>query len=146
MSTFTGRFSVIGSQSNLDDGATDWLILKAGISDPAQATFAATQFLLKTKKLIPGHLINVEGASNTIGSVSIISMTNASSAEEAVAASALRTVARSGAGGAKGSKKGAAKRGGAKKGGGKKGGAKRGSKKSSGKSSSRKSASKSKDE
>jgi hypothetical protein len=133
MSTFTGRFSVIGSQSNLDDGATDWLILKAGISDPAQATFAAAQFLLKTKKLIPGHLINVVGISGKIGTVSIVSMTNASSAEEAVAVSFSINAAGSKPGGAKSSKKGTSKKS-------KKDGAKRGSKKSS----SRKSTSKSK--
>jgi hypothetical protein len=132
MSTFTGRFSVIGHQSNLDDGTTDWLILKAGISDPAEATFAATQFLLKTKKLIPGHLINVVGTAGVVGTVSIISMTDASSAEEAVAVSFSINAAGSKPGGGKSRKRGTSKKS-------KKGGAKRGSKKgSSGKSTSKK--------
>lgn len=39
-----GRFSVIGHQSNLDDGATNWLTLTAGISDPAQATFSGLYY------------------------------------------------------------------------------------------------------
>jgi hypothetical protein len=80
MATFTGTLSIIGHQSNLDDGATDWLLLRAGLSDPAQATFAATQFLVKEKKLHSNQTINVQGSSGTIGTVSIISMTDASAA------------------------------------------------------------------
>ena len=80
MPTFTGQLSIIGHQSNLDDNTTDWLLLKAGIADPAQATFAATQFLVKVKKLHSGQIINVMGSAASIGSVSVISMTNASPA------------------------------------------------------------------
>jgi hypothetical protein len=80
MAAFSGQLSIIGHQSNLDDGKTDWLLVMAGISDPALATFAATQFLVKTKKLHSGQNIIVQGDSGTIGSVSVISMTDASAA------------------------------------------------------------------
>ena len=80
MPNFVGQLSILGNQSNLDDGQTDFLLLMAGISDPAQATFAATQFLVKTKKLQSGQNISVQGVSATIGSVSVISMTDASAA------------------------------------------------------------------
>jgi hypothetical protein len=80
MAQFTGQLSIIGHQSNLDDGQTDWLLLMAGLSDPAMATFAATQFLVKTKKLHSGQSITVLGESGAIGSVSVISMSDASAA------------------------------------------------------------------
>lgn len=135
MATFTGLLSIIGHQSNLDEGATDWLLLMAGISDPAQATFAATQFLVKAKKLHSGQMISVEGSSGTIGTVSIISMTEASAAGpqegfEASFASAKPGALVSAGSGKKGSKK--KKPGGTSKSGVTKG-AKKGTKKSSGK-------------
>jgi len=80
MPNFTGLLSIIGSQSNLNSGPTNFLLIMAGISDPAQATFAATQFLVNTKNLHSGQMINVTGNAGTIGSVNIIAMTNASAA------------------------------------------------------------------
>lgn len=92
MPTFTGQLSIIGNQSNLDHGPDSLLVL-AGEPDPAKAIFAATQFLVKIKKLHSGQMINVDGTRRTSGSVSIIAMTDASPAvQEAVAAAALESV------------------------------------------------------
>ena len=57
MSTFTGTLSIISNQSSLDGD----LLLKAGIPDTAQAIFAATQYLVKIKKLQSGQFIQVTG-------------------------------------------------------------------------------------
>jgi hypothetical protein len=81
MATFVGQLSIFGNQSNLNDGQTDFLLLMAGISDPALATFSATQFLKKPpKNFHSGQSIRVEGVSGMIGTVSVISMTDASAA------------------------------------------------------------------
>jgi hypothetical protein len=79
MPDFKGRLTVINSQSTLDDlnSTDDSLLLRAGIPDPTQAIFAATQFLLKTKKLVPGQMIVVTGSKGTFGQVSVIVMTDA---------------------------------------------------------------------
>lgn len=73
MADFSGRLTVINSQSSLDND----LLLRAGIPDATQAIFAATQFLLKTKKLLPGQMIKVTGDKGTFGSVSVIVMSDA---------------------------------------------------------------------
>jgi hypothetical protein len=79
MPEFKGRLTVINGQSTLDDlnSTDDSLLLRAGIPDPTQAIFAATQFLLKTKKLVPGQMIVVTGNKGTFGQVSVIVMTDA---------------------------------------------------------------------
>jgi hypothetical protein len=76
MPDFTGRLTVINSQSSLDND----LLLRAGIADPTQAIFAATQFLLKTKHLVSGQTIVVTGDRGSFGAVSIIVMTDAQAA------------------------------------------------------------------
>lgn len=73
MSDFTGRLSIISNQSSLDND----LLLMAGIPDAAQAIFAATQFLVKTKHLSSGQRIIVTGERGTFGDAGIIVMTNA---------------------------------------------------------------------
>lgn len=73
MADFSGRLTVINSQSSLDND----LLLRAGIPDATQAIFAATQFLLKTKKLISGQKIIVTGDKGSFGDVSVIVMTDA---------------------------------------------------------------------
>lgn len=73
MSMFTGILKIIGSQSSLNDS----LLLRAGIPDAAQAIAAATQFLVKTRHLSSGQMIRVDGQAGTIGTVHIISMTDA---------------------------------------------------------------------
>ena len=98
MPDFKGRLTVIGNQSTLDDlnSTDDSLLLRAGIPDPTQAIFAATQFLLKTKKLVPGQMIIVTGSKGTFGQVSIIVMTDAradAAQPLSVAASALALAA-----------------------------------------------------
>ncbi|HEX6715565.1 MAG TPA: hypothetical protein VF088_00555 [Pyrinomonadaceae bacterium] len=127
MPNFTGLLSIIGSQSNLNSGPTNFLLIMAGISDPAQATFAATQFLVKTKNLHSGQMINVTGNTGTTGSVNIIAMTNASAAAPSPMAFTAGIAPMVGSGAKKKSKKTAKKPGkqGAKK------AAKRGKKKSS---------------
>ena len=73
MPDFPGRFTVVNSQSNLDND----LLLRAGFPDATQAIMEATRFLLKTKQLIPGQQIIVRGQRGTFGGVSIIVMTDA---------------------------------------------------------------------
>ena len=80
MPTFTGRLTVFGQESNLATSTANFLLLRAGIPDPAQAQFAATFFLLQTKQLHPPQLINVVGTAGRIGSVNAIAMTDASAA------------------------------------------------------------------
>ena len=80
MPTFTGRLTVFSQQSTLAPPTTNFLLLKAGIPDPAQAQFAATFFLLQTRQLHSGQFINVQGTAGKIGSVNAIAMTNASAA------------------------------------------------------------------
>ena len=93
MAVFNGQLSIIGNQSNLDAAAADFLLVMAGISDPAQAIFAATQFLVKVRKLHSGQMINVTGSSGSTGTVSIISMTDASpAAPEAALAAGFESV------------------------------------------------------
>lgn len=71
MDIFTGTLSIISHQSSL---GTD-LLMKAGIADPTQAMFAATQFLVKIKKLQSGQFIQVTG--DRVPNVGIIIMQNA---------------------------------------------------------------------
>lgn len=71
MPNFTGTLSIISNQSSLDSD----LLLMAGIADTAQAMFAATQFLVKIKKLHSGQFIQVTG--NKVPNLGIIVMQNA---------------------------------------------------------------------
>lgn len=73
MSEFFGRLSIIGSQSSLDND----LLLRAGIPDAAQAVFAATQFLVKSRNFSSGQMIIVTGEKGSFGDAGIIVMTNA---------------------------------------------------------------------
>lgn len=57
MRDFTGILSIISNQSSLNSD----LLLMAGIPDTAQAMFAATQFLVKTRRLNSGQPITVSG-------------------------------------------------------------------------------------
>jgi hypothetical protein len=74
MSTFTGTLTIISNQSSLDGD----LLLKSGIPDTAQAMFAATQFLVKIRKLQPGQLIDVMG--QKVPNISAILMDDARAA------------------------------------------------------------------
>lgn len=122
MPDFKGRLTVINSQSTLDDlnSTDDSLLLRAGIPDPTQAIFAATQFLLKTKKLVPGQMIVVTGSKGTFGQVGVIVMTDArpdAAQPFAVTASDLALTAGSApAPGVKKSRRAGSKKGGAVKG------------------------------
>lgn len=71
MSTFTGTLSIISHQSSLGTN----LLMKAGIPDPTQAIFAATQFLVKIRRLQSGQFIKVIG--NQIPNANIIIMQDA---------------------------------------------------------------------
>lgn len=121
MANFSGRLTVINSQSSLDND----LLLRAGIPDATQAIFAATQFLLKSRNLNPGQMIIVTGDRGTFGNVGVIVMTDAHAASEqpfTVTASVSTAAAKSPSGG-KAAKSGAKKVGaakGSKKAGGKK--------------------------
>lgn len=120
MADFSGRLTVINSQSSLDND----LLLRAGIPDATQAIFAATQFLLKSRSLNPGQMIIVTGDRGTFGNVGVIVMTDARGASGpfAVTASVSAAAAKSSSG-RKAAKSGAKKAGaakGSKKAGGKK--------------------------
>jgi len=80
MPTYTGRLGGFGNQSTLGTPSATFLLLKAGISDPTQAQFAATYYLLETQKLNRGQLIHVNGQDKAVGSVRVIAMTSASAA------------------------------------------------------------------
>ena len=105
MANFNGQLSIIGNQSNLDDGITDFLLVMANDTDPAHAIFSATQFLVKVRKLQSGQMINVIGTSHS-NPMSIIAMTDASAAgPEAALAAGFESVAVGGAAKAGGKKK-----------------------------------------
>lgn len=74
MSNFTGILSIISNQSSLNNN----LLLLAGTPDPAQAMFAATQFLVKSRNLNSGQLITVSG--KKASGVAIIIMDDAQAA------------------------------------------------------------------
>ena len=80
MSNFTGRFTAIGNQSSLDDGAGRHMIFKAGIPDPALAMFAATVFLKRDRHFSSNQIITVIGEQGVVGSVSVIVMVDAHAA------------------------------------------------------------------
>ncbi|HKS30619.1 MAG TPA: hypothetical protein VJS44_22525 [Pyrinomonadaceae bacterium] len=124
MADFPGRLTVINGQSSLDNN----LLLRPGIPDATQAISAATQFLLKTKKLMSGQSIIVTGNKGTFGSISVIVMTDARADPSqpfavAASASALAAAQPSGRKATKsrraGSKKAGAAKGTKKSGGGK---------------------------
>ena len=93
MAKFNGQLSIIGNQSNLDDGITDFLLVMANDPDPAHAIFSATQFLVKVRKLQSGQMINVIGTSHS-KPMSVIAMTDASAAgPEAALAAGFESVA-----------------------------------------------------
>src|ERR1043165_2228899 len=97
MAKFNGQLSVIGNQSNLDDGTTDFLLVMANDPDPAHAIFSATQFLVKVRKLQSGQMINVFGTSHS-NPISVIAMTDASAAgTEAALADGFESIAVGGA-------------------------------------------------
>jgi len=74
----TGVFSFLGNESNLDDGKSDFLILKADVPDENAAKAEATSFLVDVKKFKQNQKIKVDGATSSLGSVPTILMTNAS--------------------------------------------------------------------
>ena len=114
MAKFNGQLSIIGNQSNLDDGITDFLLVMANDPDPAHAIFSATQFLVKVRKLQSGQMINVFGTSHS-NPMSIIAMTDASAGgPEAALAAGFESVA-VGAPSKSGGKKKSTKRGTKKK-------------------------------
>lgn len=76
MSDFTGMLSIISNQSSLNNN----LLLLTGIPDTAQAMFAATQFLVKTRRLNSGQLITVSG--KKVAGVGIIVMHDARAASQ----------------------------------------------------------------
>jgi hypothetical protein len=76
MPNYTGTLMIISNQSTLDNS----LLLKAGYPDPAQAMYEATRFLIKDRGLGSGQQIVVTGVKGTVGTASVISMSDAHAA------------------------------------------------------------------
>ena len=135
MPEFPGRLIVINGQSNLDND----LLVRAGFPDATQAIAAATQFLLKTRKLLSGQSIIVTGNKGSFGDISVIVMTDARADGAQPFAFGLEAVSttktrRAGANKSRRAKSASASRdGGSKAGASKKSTRKRGAKKSSAK-------------
>jgi hypothetical protein len=72
MDKFTGILAINGDQSSLNGN----LLVKAGISDPAQAISAATAYLLNNG-FHNGSFIIVLGTQGSVGNVNVIIMSSA---------------------------------------------------------------------
>lgn len=105
MAKYNGILTIISNQSSLDSS----LLLMAGIPDTAQAMFAATQFLVKARNLHSGQPIVATGQKGSIGTVSIIVMSDAQAAGQAFDAANLNVMGMTAASRSKAEKPGKAR-------------------------------------